>query len=149
MRYPAIFILAAAAFLAGCATLPLNPMNESRAVQAATDVKKTVTVSEGMVFYDSLLATHGLRFPAGIYALEAEDADYWYLRSPVSLEFRVFKDGKVVDERTIPGGIMIAKHFSMVPGGGYIDGEGSTKIMVWKLGSEFLSIKGNYWTKNF
>jgi hypothetical protein len=102
-----------------------------------------------MVWYDASPVTHGLRFPPGIYTLEAEDSDYLYLRSPVPLEFRVFNDGKVVDSRDIPGGLMIGKHFSVVPAAGYIDGEGTSKVMVWKLGQSFLRLEGTNWTKTF
>lgn len=150
MRYLTLISLVAACFLSGCGTLQLNPVvNEARTVTSATDAKKTVTVPEGMVWYDSAPPTHGLRFPPGTYVLEAEDADYWYLRAPAPLEFRVFKGGQVVDARNIPGGIMIAKHFSMVPGAGYIDDEGGTKVMIWKLGSDFLNREGRDWKKTF
>jgi len=44
---------------------------------------------------------------------------------------------------------MIAKHFSMVPGAGYIDGEGSSKTMIWKLGKDFLNREGSVWKKTF
>jgi hypothetical protein len=111
--------------------------------------QETFTVIEGMVFYDASPATRGLRFPPGVFALEAEDGDYLYLRSPAPLEFHVFKDGKAVDSRNIPGGIMVAKHFSLVPAAGYIDTEGTKKMGVWKLGGEFLRIEGKYWKKSF
>ena len=102
-----------------------------------------------MVFYDPS-ETHGLRFPAGRYALEAEDAEFWYLRSTDPLEFRVFKDGAAVDERRIPGGIMIPKQLNLqLAGAAYIDGEGTAKVMVWRLGGEFLRQEGRYWTKSF
>lgn len=150
MRYLALAITVTASLLTGCGTLQLNPVtDEVRTVTATTDSGKTVTVPDGMVWYDAAPPTRGLRFPPGTYVLEAEDADYWYLRSPAPLEFRIFKDGTVIDARNIPGGIMIAKRFSMVPGAGYIDGEGATKVMVWKLGSDFLNREGRDWTKTF
>ncbi len=150
MRYLAPILIVTAGFLTGCGTLQLNPVtNETRTVTAVSDAKKTVIVPEGMVWYDSAPPTHGLRFPPGTYTLEAEDADYLYLRSAAPLEVRVFKAGQVVDARNILGGIMIAKHFSMVPGAGYIDGEGATKIMIWKLGNEFLNREGRDWKKTF
>lgn len=145
-----ILLIAASVILAACGTVKLDPAwLETRTVHTASDAKKTVTVRDGMVFYDSSPPTRGIRFPSGTYTLEAEDADYWYLRSSAPLEFHVFKDGKLVDGRNIPGGIMVAKHFSMVPGAGYIDGEGATKMAVWKLGGEFLRMEGKYWTKSF
>jgi hypothetical protein len=150
MRISSVIIIATAAVLSGCGTLQLNPVaSETRTVQAAVDATKKVTVPEGMVWYDAAPPTHGLRFPPGTYVLEAEDSDYWYLRSASPLEFRVFKGGQIADARNTPGGIMIAKHFSMVPGAGYIDGEGSTKVMIWKLGKDFLNREGRDWKKTF
>lgn len=138
-----------AGLLSGC-VLQLNPVtSETHVVTAVTDPTKTVTIPEGMVWYDTAFPTRGLRFPPGTYALEAEDADYWYLRSAATLEMRVFDNGKVTDSRNVPGGIMLAKHFNLVPGAGYIDGEGSTKIMVWKLGNDFLRREGSSWRKTF
>ena len=136
------------AAVAYCAESPLA--QESRPVKAATDSKKTVTVPEGMVWYDASPPTRGLRFPPGPYVLEAEDADYLYFRSTSPLEMRVFKDGKVVDGHDIPGGIMLSKRFlSRIPAAGYIDDEGSAKMMVWKLGRDFLRREGKDWKKSF
>jgi hypothetical protein len=150
MRYHTLFLIVAVSLLSGCGTLQLSPVaNETRAVTAAIDAKKTVSVPAGMVWYDAAPPTRGLRFPPGTYVLEAEDVDYWYLHSPAPLELRVFRDGQAVDSRNIPGGIMIAKHFSMVPGAAYIDGEGSTKMMIWKLGGDFLNREGRDWKKSF
>jgi hypothetical protein len=151
MRCITLLITVVSSFLVGCSTLKLDPVwVETRSVKPGTDAKKTVNVPEGMVFYNSSPATRGIRFPAGVYILEAEDADYFYLHSPAPLEFRILKDGKLTDERKIPGGLMMAKRFSMVPAAGYIDGEKDTdKMAVWKLGSEFLAIQGKYWTKSF
>jgi len=45
---------------------------------------------------------------------------------------------------------MMAKHFSLIPGTAYIDGEKpGEKTTVWKLGNEFLRIEGKSWTKSF
>jgi hypothetical protein len=114
-----------------------------------------------MVFYNGSPGsprTKGIRFPPGVYSLEGEDDNYWYLRAPAPLEFRVFRAGTdiIVDNRNIAGGIMMAKSIVKIPpAGGYIDddgtahGDGSAKIMVWKLGSEFLREEGKFWTKSF
>lgn len=128
-----------------------SPMaNESRPVKSATDPKKTITVPDGMVWYDASPPTRGLRFPPGTYALEAEDADYLYFRSTAPLEMRVFKNGKAVDGRTVPGGIMLSKQLlSRIPAAGYIDDEGSSKMMIWKLGKDFLHREGKDWKKSF
>jgi hypothetical protein len=37
----------------------------------------------------------------------------------------------------------------LVPAAGYIDDEGSTKILVWKLGGDFMSMEGKQWRKSF
>ncbi|MBS0630595.1 MAG: hypothetical protein JSS11_01675 [Verrucomicrobia bacterium] len=149
MRHLTLSLLVLATFFTGC-VLPLDPAwSEDRPVQIAHDSTKTVTVIEGMVFYNGLSQTRGLRFPPGTYTLEAEDAQYYYLRSPAPLEFRTFANGQSTDGRDIPGGIMIAKQFNLIPGGGYIDGDKGQKVAIWKLGSEFLRIEGRYWTKSF
>jgi len=107
-------------------------------------------VPEGMVWYDASPPTRGLRFPAGTYVLEAEDSDYLYFRSPAPLEMRVFKDGKVIDGHDIPGCLMLSKRLiSRIPAAGYIDDGGSSKMMVWKLGRDFLHREGKDWKKSF
>ena len=70
-------------------------------------------------------------------------------RSPAPLEFRDFVNGQTTNTRNLRGGLMLAKHFSMLPGAGYIAGENATKIMVWKLGQEFVRLEHKYWSKNF
>jgi hypothetical protein len=150
MRYLTMVVIAAAALVSGCGTINRNPARlEDRTVQPATDASKTFTVIGGMVFYDASPATRGIRFPPGAYTLEAEDADFFYLRSPAPLELRTFKAGQQVDGRNIPGGIMIAKRFSMVLAAGYIEGEGTKKTAIWKLGQEFMRVERKQWTKNF
>jgi hypothetical protein len=103
-----------------------------------------------MPFHDASHPHHSLRFPAGIYVLEAQDTEYWYLRSSVPLEFTEFKQGGSVDARSFQGGIMIGKYsFRAVPAAGYIDGEGATKVLIWKLGSEFIAREGKDWRRSF
>jgi len=130
---------------------PKSPLvSESREVRAITDEKKSVTVVEGMVWYDAKPATKGIRFPAGTYVLEAEDDEYWYFKSATPIEMRIFKNGEMVDGRDMTGGIMIAKAWlKMVPAAGYIDDEGSKKMMIWKLGRDFVRREGKDWTKTF
>ena len=36
-----------------------------------------------------------------------------------------------------------------VPAAGYIDGQESSRILIWKLGKEFLSREGKDWRKSF
>ena len=118
---------------------------EERSVTYVRDANKTFSVPEGMIFYDNDPATRGIGFPAGTYTLEAEDDSYYYFRAADPLDCRVFKDGKISDRRRIPGGIMFAKHFSLIPAAGYIETETHKKFAVWKLGREFLAQKGKYW----
>ncbi len=45
---------------------------------------------------------------------------------------------------------MLSKRsFRMVPAEAYIDGDGTSKIMVWKLGGDFLAMEGKQWRKSF
>ena len=143
--------------LVSCLCLPLaafalDPVtSETRSVRPAADEKKTVTVPEGMVWYDAARATRGLRFPSGTYVLEAEDDEYWYFRSPAPLEFRVFSGREVKDARSIPGGVMLGKKtLKITPAAGYIDGDRrAEKMMIWKLGRDFLRREGKDWRKSF
>jgi len=137
--------------LFGCGGLPLSPLtNERRQVHLEHDPSKTLTVATELLFYDASRPRYGIRFPAGIYALEAQDNEYWYLRGSLPLEFKEYKKGGTVDARSIPGGIMIGKYsFRAVPAAGYIDGEGGIKVLIWKLGSDFMTREGKDWKKSF
>jgi hypothetical protein len=137
--------------LAACGGLELNPLiNEPRNVHFEQDRSKTLTVVQEMVSHDKSHATRELRFPAGTYALEAEDSDYWYMRSPTPLNLREFKKGVQTESRLIRGGIAIGKYTTRsVPAAGYIDGQESSRILIWKLGKEFLSREGKDWRKSF
>ena len=87
---------------------------------------------------------------SALYSLEAEDADYWYFRSSAPLEFRRFEHGRPTEEHSNPGGLMLGKRaLRMVPAGAYIEGDGTSKIMVWKLGGDFLAMEGKQWRKSF
>jgi hypothetical protein len=139
------------ALLVGCGTLPpSNPVtHDTRVVRNAHDSSKSITIVNGMVWYN-LDRAKGIRFPPGTYNLEAEDADYWYFRSPAPLEFRDFSGGRVTDAQSKAGGIMIAKAgMNRAPAGGYVPGDGSTMVMVWKLGGDFLGMEGREWNKSF
>jgi hypothetical protein len=116
--------------------------------RATSDPSKNVTVPEGMVWYAGPSPSTGIRLPPGSYPLEAEDADYWYFRSPASLEFRSFENGR--EKHSNPGGLMLGKRsLRMVPAGAYIEGDRISKIMVWKLGGDFLAMEGRQWRKSF
>ena len=141
----------AVACLSACGGLELNPsVNEPRSVHLEQDPSKTLTVMQEMVFGDKSHATREIRFPAGTCALEAEDADYWYMRSPVPLNLRGFNKGVQIESRNIRGGIAIGKYTTRsVPAAGYIDGQESSRILIWKLGKDFLSREGKDWRKSF
>jgi hypothetical protein len=146
-----VILLSASIACASCANLQLSPLtNVRRDVHLERDASKTITVSHDMVFYDGSPPAQGLSFPAATYELEAQDGEYWYMRSSVALEFLSFHKGGKAESRNIAGGIMIGKYsFRAVPAAGYIDGEGSTRIEVWKLGSDFLKLEGKDWKKSF
>jgi len=137
--------------LTGCGTLPPpdSTVSETRMTRPASDPSKTLTVPEGMVWYATASRSSGLRFPPGTYALEAEDDDYWYFRSPSPLEFRSFANGKPNEEHTALGGLMLGKRsLRSVPAAGYVDA-GLSKTMIWKLGGDFLAMEGRQWRKSF
>ena len=146
-----VIVLSASIACAACASLQPTPLtNVRRDVHLEQDASKSITVSHDMVFYDASPPAQSLRFPAGTYALEGQDGEYWYMRSSVPLEFLAFRKGGKADSRNIAGGIMIGKYsFRAAPGAGYIDGEGSTRIEVWKLGGDFLKLEGKDWKKSF
>ena len=140
----------AVACLAACGGLELNPLvNEPRTVHLERDPTKTLTVVQEMVFDDKSHATREIRFPVGTYTLEAEDADYWYMRSPMPLNLCDFKKSVVTESHNIRGGIAIGKYtMRSVPAAGYIDGQESTRILIWKLGKDFLSREGKDFRKS-
>lgn len=155
MSRPAAASLAMLALvLSGCAALgPIaSPVaTEVRTVSPVADATKTLTVKDGMVFYDRD-ASHGIRFPPGIYTLEAQDASYWYPRAPSPLERREFRSGQVSQSGAAPGGLMIGKSTLgtvVLPAAGYTDGENGDKVLIWKLGGEFVRLEGKYWSKSF
>lgn len=141
----------ALACLAACGGLELNPLvNEPRAVRFEQDPSKTLTVVHEMVWDDKSHPTREIGFPVGTYALEAEDADYWYMRAPAPLSVREFKKGVQTESRNLRGGIAIGKYTTRsVPAAGYIDGQESSRILIWKLGKDFLSRDGKDWRKSF
>ena len=138
------------ACLAGCGGLELNPLvNEPRTVHLEQDRAKTLTVIHEMVWRDKSHATREIDFPAGTYTLEGEDADYWYMRSPTPLGLREFKKGVQTQSRNLRGGLALGKYTTRsVPAAGYIDGEESSRILIWKLGKDFLSREGKDWRKS-
>ena len=146
-----VLLLALSTALGGCGGLELDPIvNEHRTVRFEQDPSKTLTVVHDLVWQDKSHATEELRLPAGIYALEGEDDDYWYMRSSVPLVLREFKKGGKVESRNLRGGLAVGKYsFRAAPGAAYIDGEGMSRVIIWKLGKNFLSREGEDWRKSF
>ncbi len=96
-------------------------INESHNVRLEHDSSKTLTVLQEMVWDDKSHPTREIRFPAGTYGLEAEDPDYWYMRSPAPLNLREFKKGVQTQSQNIRGGIALGKYTTRsVPAAGYI-----------------------------
>jgi hypothetical protein len=153
-RWPAWLCVACLA--TACAALgPIaSPIaTEPRAVTSTADPTRTLAVTGGMVFYDRLVdPSHGVRFPPGTYTLEAQDDSYWYLRAPAPLETRELKSGAVSASHSALGGIMIGKSAIktlVLPAAGYVAGEGGGKVLIWKLGGEFVQLEGREWSKSF
>ncbi len=127
---------------------------EDRVVSPVPNDTRAIALSEPEVWTDqssSLVpAGHGIRLPAGKYVLEAEDANSLYFRSPEKIEYRVFANGAVTDDRFMPGGLFLSKAtLAPVPAGAYLTVDAANKTVTWKLGSNFLDMEGAKWRKNF
>jgi hypothetical protein len=138
------------ASLGGCGGLELNPVvNEPRTVHFEKDPSKTLTVIHEMVWDDRSHAAHEHSLPAATYALEAEDADYWYMRAPVPLTYEEMRKGVPIESRKLRGGIAIGKYTTRsVPAAAYIDGLESTRVLIWKLDKDFLGREGKDWRRS-
>jgi hypothetical protein len=137
--------------LPACTGLELNPLiNEHRVIRAEQDRARTLIVTRELVLDDRRHASHELRLPSGAYALEGEDADYWYLRSSQALIMLDFHRGGQTDRHSLRGGIALGKYPTRsVPAAVYIDGEGTARVLVWKLGKDFMGGEGRDWRKSF
>ncbi len=160
MRYVPVSVLLLLLFvvsLPGCGGLELNPLiNEHRTVRPEIDRTKSMTVSHDLVLDDKRHPSHELHLSAGLYALEGEDEEYWFLRSPVPLKMRDFHGNGAGhgngpgDEHSLRGGIALGKYsMRSVPAAVYIDGEATGKVMIWKLGKDFMDGERRDWTKSF
>jgi hypothetical protein len=153
LRIGAVAVLLLAA--AGCGTLRLDGAdNQMRSVAAVSDHAKTVTFREGMVWCHGPTGKQCVRLPEGVYAIEAEDADFLYFRAPVPLDFRVLDRPGPDSQRNIPGGLALVKSFAktlalQVVAEIYIDAGGQQKMLVQKLGGDFGGMEGAKWKKNF
>lgn len=134
-------------FLAGCAAVSEATTAEERSVRAASNPNRTLTVLRPAEATNLLMSRH-IAFPPGAYRLEAEDDEYEYFAAPVPLGYRRI-DGDNVSQQRIPGGIALAKRFSLVPAAGYASLAPGRKMLTWKLGAEFLSAEGGYWKRSF
>jgi hypothetical protein len=150
LRYPTILTGALLACLCACGGLELNPViNEPRVVHFEKDPSKTLTMVHDVVFKDKTRLAHEITFPAGTYTLEAEDGDYWYMRSGVPLHYLELKKGAPPETRSLRGGVAIGKYTTRsVPAAAYIDGQESVRILIWKLGKDFLSREGSDWRRS-
>jgi hypothetical protein len=137
--------------LQGCAGLELNPLtNEHRVIRAEQDRSKTLSLTHELVLDDKKHPAHELRLAPGIYALEGEDEEYWYLRSSNPLAMVDFHRGGQADSHSLRGGIALGKYSTRsVPAAVYIDGEGTAKVLIWKLGRDFMGGEGRDWRKSF
>ncbi len=137
--------------LPACAGLELNPLiNEHRTIRVEQDRARSLVVTRELVLDDKRHAAHELRLAGGIYALEGEDEDYWYLRSGSALIMLDFHRGGQTDRHSLRGGIALGKYSTRsVPAAVYIDGEGTAKILIWKLGKDFMGGEGRDWRRSF
>ena len=137
--------------LPGCGGLELNPLtNEHRVIRVEPDRSRTLSVDHELVLDDKRHPTHELRLSAGIYVFEGEDEEYWYMRSSASLGMLDFRRGGETDKHTLRGGIALGKYSTRsVPAAVYIDGEGTAKVLIWKLGKDFMHGEGREWRKSF
>ncbi len=140
-------------FLSGCGVVlpPLNPViSEDRSVAPSLNLENSIVLKDSMVWYNKMPPTRGIKFPSGIYQLEAEDHEYYYFKAPHKIDYKVFKDGREVDGNLLSGGIYLSKkHINIQPAGAYFSKSEKYKILTWKLGSEFMSMEGSKWKRNF
>ncbi|MBS0658629.1 MAG: hypothetical protein JSR82_10345 [Verrucomicrobia bacterium] len=134
--------------LSSCSAVLGPIVSESRSVSRVGNVGRTLTVGRALSFDSRAGGTRTIAFPPGTYVLEAEDASYWYFRAPAPLQFSELSTENWMPRAQL-GGLMIAKGPNPFPGGGYIDGSSSSKILVWKLGPELSALEGRAWRKNF
>jgi len=138
--------------LASCSLLRVDPVtSEQRRAALVTDESKTVTLSEPIVWLNAPAhrASKGVRLPAGQYSLEAEDEDYLYFRAPAPIEMRLLQDGRPVEGPDVAGGLALGKAVLPVSPAAYIDVDADHKMLVMKLGYEFLQMRGKQWMQSF
>jgi hypothetical protein len=158
VRFPRIQRLLAAVscatLVASCSILvpPFNPViTEDRTVTALADPAATVTMKEARIWFDgpAYRRTRGIRLPQGVYALEGEDAEYYYFRAPSLLELRPIENEQTLDGPDMPGGLALRKTISMKGFAAIYVGDGPQKMLVWRFGSELVHQRGRLWDTSF
>lgn len=138
--------------LASCSLVRLDAVTaEERRVVSTADATKTVTLSDPIVWLNAPAhrASKGIRLPRGVYQLEAEDEDYWYFRAPAPVEMRLLRDGRPVEGPDIPGGLALGKSAFPTSPAAYIDVDQDHKMLVMKLGYDFVRMRGKQWDQSF
>lgn len=145
-----LFVLVAATVTPLSGASALSPLqSEGRVVTMNARADDALILNEPMVWLDQdiVAPTRGIRLPSGTYTMEAEDPDYIYYRSAAPIEYRVFHDGAVSDDRFMPGGIYLSKAaITLVPAGVYLTVDDTHKTLTWKLGLSFVRAEGSKWT---
>ncbi|WP_137671914.1 hypothetical protein [Agarivorans sp. Toyoura001] len=133
--------------LSGCKSVGVGSGFEERLVSVIEMPTRSLSFTDAVVWLDNAQqGKRGVRFLQGEYALEAEDDDYWYFHAPSVIEMGVLEGGNVVAGKRMAGGLMLAKSpQATVAAGAYLDSEAERKIMVLKIGRDFLDLKGNKW----
>lgn len=109
-----------------------------------------VVVTHELVLDDKRRPAHELHLPAGVYALEGEDEEYWYLRSGSALTLLDLHRGGQTERHNLRGGVALGKYSTRsVPAAVYIDAQGTDKVLVWKLGQDFMGGEGRDWRRSF
>lgn len=130
----------------GCASYFSPALLDSRIVTPISRDSRVLSIKEPMVWYDTNPPKVGILFPAGDYPLVAEDSEYLFYSAPKDIEMRTFSNGNLTEKRASPGGMFIAKSsFSTEPAGAYVDEGGNSFLRIWRLGREFLDMRGSKW----
>ncbi|BEU02161.1 hypothetical protein OAG1_09610 [Agarivorans sp. OAG1] len=135
--------------VSACKSVGVGSGFEERPVTQVSEPASKVQFNDALVWLDSAQqGKRGVRFLKGEYPLSAEDDEYWYFQAPSVIEMAVLEGGNVVGGKKMPGGLMLAKdELATVPAGAYIDNETDSKILVLKMGRDFMALKGEKWQK--
>jgi hypothetical protein len=149
----AMAVIASIAGSLSCSLIRLDPVTaEQRKVTAAADEAKTITLSEPIVWLNAPAhrASKAVRLPQGRYTLEAEDEEYLYFRAPSAIEMRLLEQGRPIEGPDIPGGLALGKaFFPATSPAAYIDVDTDHKMLVMKLGYDFMQMRGKQWEQSF